>query len=114
LYSGRSSPLDGSIPKQKKLGNCFTPPGPPVNGELKVPVKDEYEEMTMDEIMNGKASSSHETQPLLILTDRLQGENFPGLLRLVSAYLDTLDIEAEALAKIERYLDLVKRRANGW
>lgn len=54
IASGRSSPLDGSIPKQKKLGNCFTPPGPPVNGELKVPVKDEYEEMTMDEIMNGK------------------------------------------------------------
>ncbi|KXN90986.1 Glutamate--cysteine ligase [Leucoagaricus sp. SymC.cos] len=61
----------------------------------RIPVQDEYEEMTMDEIMNGK------------------GENFPGLLRLVTAYLDTLDIEAEALARIERYLDLVKRRANG-
>ncbi|KAF5351769.1 hypothetical protein D9756_007617 [Leucocoprinus leucothites] len=95
FYSGRSSPLDGSIPKQKKLLNCFTPPGPPVNGELKVPIKDEYEEMTMDEIINGK------------------GENFPGLLRLVSAYLDTLEIEPEALAKIEQYLDLVRRRANG-
>jgi len=54
LCSGSSSLLDGSIPKQKKLGNCFTPPGPPVNGELNVPITDEYEEMTMDEIMNGK------------------------------------------------------------
>ncbi|KAF9452748.1 glutamate-cysteine ligase catalytic subunit [Macrolepiota fuliginosa MF-IS2] len=93
--SRSSSPVDGSMPKQKKLGNCFTPPGPPINGELKVPIKDEYEEMTMDEIMNGK------------------GENFPGLLRLVTAYIDTLDIEAEALARIERYLDLIRRRANG-
>jgi len=60
LCSGSSSPLDGSIPKQKKLGNCFTPPGPPINGELNVPIKDEYEEMTIDEIMNGKVPISCE------------------------------------------------------
>jgi len=93
--SGSPPSLNGSIPKQKKLGNCFAPPSPPVNGELKVPVQDEYEEMSMDEIING------------------QGENFPGLLPLVFAYLDTLDIEPGARAKIEKYLDLVKRRANG-
>lgn len=42
-----------------------------------------------------------------------KGVNFPGLLGLVSAYLDTLEIEPEALARIERYLNLVRRRANG-
>lgn len=39
--------------------------------------------------------------------------NFPGLLGLVSAYLDTIEIDPEALARIERYLNLVRRRANG-
>lgn len=53
-HSGCSSPTNGSTHKQKKLGNCFTPPGPPINGELRVPIEEEYEEMTMDEIMNGK------------------------------------------------------------
>jgi glutamate--cysteine ligase catalytic subunit len=114
LHSGRSSPLDGSIPKQKKLANCFTPPGPPINGELQVPVKDEYEEMSTNEIINGKVSFYYVKHHLVLLGPTTgQGENFPGLLRLVSAYLDTLDIEAEALARIERYLDLIRRRADG-
>jgi glutamate--cysteine ligase catalytic subunit len=52
--SGQFSPPKNSMHKQKKLGNCFTPPGPPVNGELQVPVEDEYELMTMDGIINGK------------------------------------------------------------
>lgn len=61
FHSGSSSATDGSLPKQKQLGNCFTPPGPPVNGELKVPIKDEYEEMSMDEIINGKVCSYGES-----------------------------------------------------
>lgn len=42
-----------------------------------------------------------------------QGESFPGLLSLVYAYLDTLDVDDKALVKIENYLDLIRRRANG-
>lgn len=42
-----------------------------------------------------------------------QGDSFPGLLRLISAYLDTLDMDAEAAARIELYLDLIRSRANG-
>jgi len=34
-------------------------------------------------------------------------------LGLVSAYVDTLDVEEEALAKIRSYLNLVKDRSNG-
>ncbi|EDR11856.1 gamma glutamylcysteine synthetase [Laccaria bicolor S238N-H82] len=56
---------------------------------------EEYEEMSMDEIINGK------------------GDNFPGLLRLIYAYIDTLDIEPRELAKVGSYLDLIRRRANG-
>ncbi|EKM80633.1 hypothetical protein AGABI1DRAFT_71066 [Agaricus bisporus var. burnettii JB137-S8] len=95
ISSGQFSPPKNSGHKQKKLGNCFTPPGPPVNGELQIPVEDEYELMTMDGIINGK------------------GDSFPGLLRLISAYLDTLDMDAEAAARIELYLDLIRSRANG-
>lgn len=54
VSSGQFSPPKNSGHKQKKLGNCFTPPGPPVNGELQIPVEDEYELMTMDGIINGK------------------------------------------------------------
>jgi hypothetical protein len=42
-----------------------------------------------------------------------QDNTFPGLLSLVYAYLDTLDIGDEARRKTERYLDLVRCRSNG-
>ncbi|THV05006.1 glutamate-cysteine ligase catalytic subunit [Dendrothele bispora CBS 962.96] len=94
--SGSSSPVDGvPRPKEKKLRNCFPPVPAPLNGHHKGPVEDEYEEMTMDEIMNGKS------------------DRFPGLLGLVEAYVDTLDVEAEDLAKIRSYLNLVRDRSNG-
>ncbi|GLB37673.1 putative glutamate-cysteine ligase [Lyophyllum shimeji] len=95
--SGASSPTDEAPPKkEKKLLNCFPPlPLPEDVAPLERPVEEEYEEMTLDEIFNGK------------------GDAFPGLLRLVYDYLATLDVDQEASAKIEKYLDLIRRRANG-
>ncbi|KDQ21139.1 hypothetical protein BOTBODRAFT_25566 [Botryobasidium botryosum FD-172 SS1] len=58
------------------------------------PVDEEYEEMTVDEIINGK-------------------DAFPGLLGLVNAYLNSLDVEFEEKQRLHKYLDFVKRRANG-
>ncbi|KAL7415490.1 glutamate-cysteine ligase catalytic subunit [Mrakia frigida] len=58
------------------------------------PVEDEYEEMTVNEIINGK-------------------DAFPGLLGVVNAYLNSLDIDIGAKCQIRKYLDLVKNRANG-
>jgi len=49
----------------------------------------------MDEIINGR------------------GDAFPGLVGLVEAYLDTLDMSESELRKITSYLTLVRRRANG-
>ncbi|KAH7925518.1 GCS-domain-containing protein [Leucogyrophana mollusca] len=96
--SGSCSPVEWSgsetLVKEKKLRNCFPPLARPPcveNG----PVEDEYEEMTVEEIFCGK------------------GTGFPGLLGLVEAYLDTLDVEASDKLQIDSYLDLVRKRANG-
>jgi glutamate--cysteine ligase catalytic subunit len=42
-----------------------------------------------------------------------QGDNFPGLLAFVDAYLETLEIEPRDMEKIQQYLDLVRRRSDG-
>jgi glutamate--cysteine ligase catalytic subunit len=98
--SGDSSPADCSdcsgLPrKDTKLRNGFPTVPRPANGEWRCPVEAEYEEMSMDEIMNGRCAA------------------FPGLLGLVNAYLDTLDVDQESKDKIYRYLDFIKRRSNG-
>ncbi|KAF8125709.1 glutamate-cysteine ligase-domain-containing protein [Boletus edulis] len=95
--SGSSSPLgwqDGIPPKETKLRNGF-PRVPPPSMLVDAPVEDEYEEMSMEEIFSGK------------------GAMFPGLLGLVEAYLDTLDINPSERLQISKYIDLVRRRANG-
>lgn len=53
------------------------------------------EEMTMNEIINGT------------------GRGFPGLLGVVNAYLNSLNIDIDTKCELRRYLDLVKRRAQG-
>jgi glutamate--cysteine ligase catalytic subunit len=95
--SGTSSPVDsqdGGAPKERKLRNCF-PRVPPPPMLVDTPVEEEYEEMSMDEIFNGK------------------GATFIGLLGLVQAYLETLDIDPSERLQINKYIDLVRRRANG-
>lgn len=42
-----------------------------------------------------------------------QGAEYPGLLGLVRAYLDTLDVDTETSKKVNKYLDLIKRRSDG-
>ncbi|KAH8119161.1 glutamate-cysteine ligase catalytic subunit [Phellopilus nigrolimitatus] len=87
--------LNGSAkPKEKKLRNCFPIP-PRTNGIPRGPVEAEYERMTLEEIMLGK------------------GNEYPGLIGLVRAYLDTLDVDAETGRRLDKYLDLIKRRSNG-
>jgi len=62
---------------------------------LKRPQGDDSEEMTMDEIMNGK------------------GDYFPGLIQLCYAYLEHIACDATSFARINQYLSLVRRRACG-
>lgn len=56
---------------------------------------DEYEEMTMDEIINGK------------------GEEFPGLICVIDFYLSHLDIDVDTRCTITQYLKLIRGRASG-
>lgn len=53
--SGTSTPSDDSHKKkEKKMRNCFAPPPLPEDGILnRLPVDEEYDEFTMNEIMNG-------------------------------------------------------------
>ncbi|KAG6330349.1 hypothetical protein ID866_8741 [Astraeus odoratus] len=80
--------------KDRKLRNCFPPMEPPSVLD-DAPVEEEYEEMTMEEIFCGK------------------GPTFPGLLRLVEAYVESLAATPSERQQINKYLDLVRRRANG-
>lgn len=57
----------------------------------------EYEEMTIDEIINGQSS---------------QG-GFPGLVRLVEKYLDSMNVDITTRCEIGKYLSLVSQRASG-
>jgi glutamate--cysteine ligase catalytic subunit len=57
----------------------------------------EDEEMTIDEIINGQSC---------------QG-GFPGLVRLVEKYLDSMNVDITTRCEIGKYLSLVSQRASG-
>lgn len=57
---------------------------------------EEIEEMSMDDIINGKEDSS-----------------FPGLMGLVYAYLHSLNVDIETKCELKKYLQFIKDRASG-
>jgi len=63
------------------------------------PVEDEYELMSIDEIMNGSPPSST--------------NDFPGLIPLVESYLDSMNVDVETRCELAAYLDLIRKRADG-
>jgi glutamate--cysteine ligase catalytic subunit len=63
------------------------------------PVEDEYTKMTINEIINGQQHVS-------------DGE-FPGLLPLVESYLNSMNVDVETRCELARYLDLIRKRADG-
>ncbi|KAI8577565.1 hypothetical protein K450DRAFT_251444 [Umbelopsis ramanniana AG] len=56
---------------------------------------DAYEQMSIDEIINGKSGG------------------FTGLIPLINSYLNSVNVDIETRCQLSRYLDLIKRRANG-
>jgi len=54
-------------------------------------------EMTLDEVINGRGD----------------GDVFPGLMGVVNAYLNSLNVDVRTKCDLRRYLDLIKWRARG-
>jgi hypothetical protein len=70
----------------------------PPNGTVEAEAgkkEEEWEEMTIAEILLGK------------------GENFPGLVPLIWAYLDVIQIDPDTRAVVNDYIDIVVQRARG-
>ncbi|XP_068628616.1 glutamate--cysteine ligase [Battus philenor] len=55
---------------------------------------DQYAEMTIDEIVNGKDGM------------------FPGLIPLIESYLSGMDVDADTHCSVQQYLKLIQRRAS--
>lgn len=63
------------------------------NGET--PIEDEYELMTINQIINGN------------------GSTFPGLITMINSYLMSMDVDTDTHCTIQRYIRLIQRRASG-
>lgn len=99
----RKDPFPRRIPKQHQSsqGNEHSsgassvvdtpPPSPPLG-----PVEQEYDLMTISDIVNGSADGS-----------------FPGLIPLVESYLDSVNVDVETRCSLAIYLDLIRKRADG-
>lgn len=57
-------------------------------------INDEYELMTIDQIINGKGT-------------------FPGLVPMINSYLTSMDVDTDTHCTIQQYLRLIQRRASG-
>lgn len=88
----RSFSPTSSVPSAA-TSRCASPEGLPA-------IDDEYEEMTIDEIINGKSGGE-------------SGSSFPGLLGLVYTYLNSLNVDVATRYELEKYFQLIKARANG-
>jgi glutamate--cysteine ligase catalytic subunit len=99
----QSNETDGSSPKASTQSDNFNDIDDKgvSKQRRKAPVapgsdeENSFEEMTMKEIMTGK------------------GDYFPGLIPLVRAYLDYINCDDNAHAKITKYLDFIEQRATG-
>lgn len=76
------------------------------SGEDSAPVESEYTEFSINEIINGQSGVSG-------TANGSYARPFPGLLPLVEAYLDGMNVDVETRCAIARYLDVVRKRASG-
>ncbi|OXM75866.1 glutamate-cysteine ligase catalytic subunit [Cryptococcus neoformans Bt63] len=78
-------------PNHERESSAASSCSTPINDEI----GDEFDEMTLDEVINGN------------------GDNFPGLLGVVNAYLNSLNVDVCTKCDLRKYLDLIKYRAKG-
>jgi len=82
-------------PVNNPINPCHERDGATSSNENNMRVEDDFEEMTLDEIFNGKECY------------------FPGLIPLIEAYMEYIDCDNETLDKIHKYLAFVSSRASG-
>ncbi|WOO83378.1 Glutamate--cysteine ligase [Vanrija pseudolonga] len=85
---GSKSPLH-TLRKSGSVSSCTS-----LLEEEEASVGPEFAQMTLDEVINGR------------------GE-FPGLLGVVNAYINSINADVQTKCEIRRYLDLIKLRAKG-
>ncbi|KAL5119876.1 glutamate--cysteine ligase [Pleosporales sp. CAS-2024a] len=95
--SSSSSSSSAAPPAGASPGQAASRPATPSG-----PVQDEYEQMTIHQIINGQAATTNGG-----------GGGFPGLIPLVESYLNSMNVDVETRCEIARYLDLIRKRANG-
>lgn len=83
-HAGHQREASGSRPPTRP---ATPPPGP---------VEEEYTQMSVNEIINGSDDGT-----------------FPGLIPLVESYLNAVNIDIETRCDLARYIDLIRRRADG-
>jgi glutamate--cysteine ligase catalytic subunit len=92
VFPSRPSRATTAMGDDSRPGSAIpSRPGSPI-----VPVDDEYEEMTVDEIINGSTTS-----------------DFPGLIPIVESYLDSVNVDVETRCELATYLELISQRASG-
>lgn len=75
--------------------------------------------MTIDEIINGKVSNFYLSRVslgnglLIRSTSYSSQDSFPGLMGVVNAYVNSLNVDHVTRCDIRKYLDLIKHRAQG-
>ncbi|KAI9723808.1 MAG: Zn finger-containing GTPase- Activating Protein for ARF [Chrysothrix sp. TS-e1954] len=110
--SSSSSPSSASASRSTSRGvspdSASSEPKTPVFG----PVEEEYELMSVNEIINGQQPSGIPPTPGLTSASGKDAP-FPGLIPLVESYLNSMNVDVETRCELARYLDLIRRRADG-
>lgn len=83
-----------------------------------ISIEDEYEQMSIDNIINGDVGCLFVLKNLtsLILIRGyffFQGDKFPGLITLINHYLESINIDIESRCILGKYLEFVKKKAKG-
>jgi glutamate--cysteine ligase catalytic subunit len=81
------------------------------------PVDDEYELMTINDIINGQQPQQQQQQNSSSSDPAgatpLASSGFPGLIPLVEDYLNSINVDVETRCELAQYLDLIRKRADG-
>jgi glutamate--cysteine ligase catalytic subunit len=93
----RKSPFPAHPTSRTNGTGTSTPVNMPSRPPTPGPVEDEYEQMSVNEIINGQQTDG----------------GFPGLIPLVESYLNSMNVDVETRCDLATYLDLIRKRANG-